>query len=52
MPQGILLFANVKGGADYTALLWGNGLYCKLKLKEEEEKLTTKLKYLNKYSRR
>ena len=42
----------VRGGADCTALLWGNSLYYKLKLKREEEKLTTKLKYLNKYGGR
>ena len=42
--------ALVKGGADFTALLWGNSLYCKLKLKREEEEITIKLKYLNKYS--
>ena len=42
----------VRGGADCTALLWGNGLYCKLKLKREEEELTTRLEYLNKYGKR
>ena len=41
----------VRGGADYIALLWGNGLYCKLKLKREEEELIIRSKYLNKYSR-
>ena len=40
----------VRGGADCIALLWGNGLYCKLKLKREEEELITRLEYLNKYS--
>ena len=39
----------VRGGADCTALLQGNGLYCKLKLKRKEEELITKSKYLNKY---
>ena len=34
------------------ALLWGNGLYCKLKLKREEEEIIIKLEYLNKYSKR
>ena len=42
----------VRGGADYTALPQGNGLYCKLKLKREEEELTIKSKYLNKYGER
>ena len=42
---------NVRGGADYTALPWGNGLYCELKLKREEE-LTTRSEYLNKYGGR
>ena len=42
----------VRGGADCTALPWGNGLYCKLKLKREEEELTIRSKYLNKYSKR
>ena len=42
----------IRGGADCIALLWDNDLYCKLKLKREEEKLTTKSKYLNKYSKR
>ena len=41
----------VRGGADCTALPRGNGLYCKLKLKREEE-LTTRSKYLNKYGER
>ena len=43
---------SIRGGADCTALPWGNDLYCKLKLKREEEELTTKLKYLNNYSER
>ena len=34
------------------ALPWGNGLYCKLKLKREEEELTIKSEYLNKYDKR
>ena len=42
----------VRGGADCTALPWGNSLYWKLKLKREEEKLIIRLKYLNKYSKR
>ena len=46
----LAFLVNVRDRADCTALLWGNGLYCKLKLKREEEELTTKLKYLNKYS--
>ena len=46
------VYSPVRGGADYTALPWDNGFYCKLKLKREEEKLTTKSKYLNKYGGR
>ena len=34
------------------ALLWGNNLCCKLKLKREEEELTIKLEYLNNYGGR
>ena len=34
------------------ALLWGNGLCCKLKLKRKEEELTIRLEYLNNYSER
>ena len=36
--------------ADCIALLLGNTLYCKLKLKREEE-LIIKSEYLNKYNR-
>ena len=43
---------SVRSRADCTALPWGNGLYCKLKLKREEEELTTRSKYLNKYGGR
>ena len=39
----------VRCRADCTALPWGNGLCCKLKLKREEEELTIRLKYLNNY---
>ena len=42
----------VRDGADCTALLWGNDLYYKLKLKREEEEVIIKSKYLNKYSGR
>ena len=42
----------VRGGADCITLSWGNGLYCKLKLKREEEEVIIKLKYLNKYGER
>ena len=42
----------VKVRADCTALPWGNGIYCKLKLKREEEELIIRLKYLNNYGRR
>ena len=41
----------LRAEADSIALLWGNSLYCKLKLKREEE-LTIRLKYSNKYSKR
>ena len=43
---------NVRGRADCTALPWGNGIYCKLKLKREQEEIIIKLKYLNKYGER
>ena len=50
--SAVRLLLSVRGGADCTALPWGNGLYCKLKLKREEEELTIKLKYLDKYGGR
>ena len=34
------------------ALLWGNSLCYKLKLKREEEKLTIRSEYLNNYNER
>ena len=34
------------------ALLWGNGLCYKLKLKREEEELIIRLEYLNNYGKR
>ena len=50
--ESIYELQNISNRADYTALLQGNSLYYKLKLKREEEKLTIKLKYLNKYGER
>ena len=44
-------YIDVRGGADCTALPWGNGLYCKLKLKKEEKELIIKSEYLNKYNK-
>ena len=43
---------NIKVRADCTALLWGNSMYYKLKLKREEEELIIKLEYLNNYDGR
>ena len=52
LPLRKLSIFCVRGGADCTALPWGNDLYCKLKLKREEEEVTTRSEYLNKYGGR